>query len=62
VANVSIIPLQDVLRLDSTARLNKPGTSSGNWTWRFHADALTPDLACGLRLLTSTYGRAVNNR
>ena len=34
VANTAIIPLQDVLGLGSKARMNLPGTSSGNWRWR----------------------------
>jgi len=58
VADISIVPLQDVLRLGSAARQNTPGQASGNWSWRFCAEALTPDLARGIRLLTSTYGRA----
>jgi 4-alpha-glucanotransferase len=58
VADISIVPLQDVLRLGSAARQNTPGRASGNWSWRFCAEALTPDLARGIRLLTSTYGRA----
>lgn len=45
VADHAIFPMQDFLRLDSTARMNTPGTLLGNWSWRFTADALTPDLA-----------------
>ena len=30
-----IIPLQDILRLDSAARMNIPGVEQGNWRWRF---------------------------
>ena len=57
VADISIVPLQDVLRLGTAARQNTPGKASGNWSWRFRAEALTPDLARGIRLLTATYGR-----
>jgi len=32
-ANV-IIPVQDILGLDSSARMNVPGTALGNWQWR----------------------------
>lgn len=40
----SIIPLQDVLGLDQTARMNTPGTIEGNWQWRFDAsDFQHPD-------------------
>lgn len=34
-ARMSIIPLQDLLRLDSHARMNTPGTSENNWKWSF---------------------------
>ena len=33
-ADLSVVPLQDLLELDDRARFNTPGTSSGNWTWR----------------------------
>jgi 4-alpha-glucanotransferase len=34
VARQSITPLQDLLSLGSVARMNTPGTSTGNWRWR----------------------------
>ena len=34
VANTTIFPMQDILGLDSSARMNIPGTPSGNWCWR----------------------------
>ncbi len=34
VAVMAVVPLQDVLNLDTHSRMNLPGTSSGNWTWR----------------------------
>ncbi len=45
VARYCIIPLQDLLGLDSDARMNTPSRSQGNWTWRFAADTLKPELA-----------------
>ena len=33
-ANFAIIPLQDLLRLDDSARMNTPGSDRENWTWR----------------------------
>ena len=33
-ARVVIIPVQDLLGLPSSARMNRPGTTTGNWTWR----------------------------
>lgn len=58
VADMAIFPLQDVLRLGSDARMNIPGLAEGNWSWRFRAEAMNPDMSHGLRLLTETYGRA----
>jgi len=34
-APMCIIPLQDILRLDSSGRMNVPGVEQGNWLWRF---------------------------
>ena len=35
-----IIPLQDILRLDSSGRMNVPGVEKGNWQWQFKWDDL----------------------
>ena len=40
-ANLAIIPMQDILALDSSHRMNTPGTSSGNWHWRFNWQQLS---------------------
>ena len=42
VAATCIIPLQDYLGLDNSARTNKPSTVGQNWRWRVDAKALTP--------------------
>ena len=34
-SELCIIPLQDILGLDSSARMNIPGVEQGNWRWRF---------------------------
>jgi 4-alpha-glucanotransferase len=57
VADVVIVPVQDVLGLGSDARMNRPATSDGNWTWRMQADAITPELVRRIALLSHTYGR-----
>jgi 4-alpha-glucanotransferase len=57
VANLAIIPLQDVLGLGSEARMNVPAKPSGNWQWRFKADMLTDDIQNRLRQWTAMYGR-----
>ncbi len=38
VAKVAIIPMQDILGLDETARINVPGLDKGNWVWRYQPD------------------------
>ena len=40
-----VIPMQDVLGLDGSARMNFPGTIGGNWLWRMKPGALTDDLS-----------------
>ena len=57
VANTAIIPLQDVLGCDSSARMNVPARESGNWGWRFEYEQLTPALQARLAKLTNVYGR-----
>lgn len=57
VANTVLIPLQDVLGLDSAARMNLPGRQSGNWGFRFTWEQLTNSLATRLHDLTTTYER-----
>ena len=42
-ARLAIIPMQDILALDSSHRMNTPGTSSGNWHWRFSWQQLQPE-------------------
>ncbi|KAJ9509665.1 hypothetical protein QJQ45_011343 [Haematococcus lacustris] len=34
VARTCITMMQDVMRLDNTARMNTPGVAAGNWRWR----------------------------
>jgi 4-alpha-glucanotransferase len=56
-ARLAIVPLQDVLGLGSDARMNTPGTASGNWRWRLGPGALTPEVAARLREATERAGR-----
>lgn len=51
-AALAVAPLQDVLDLGTEARMNLPGTDSGNWHWRYGAGDLTTELAVRLRDLT----------
>ncbi len=57
VSDTVLYPLQDVLGVGSEGRMNLPGTSSGNWRWRFRARALTAGDGARLKLLAETYER-----
>ena len=57
VADIAVIALQDVLGLGSEARMNLPGTVSGNWKWRYDLSALTTEIAERLKTLTMLYDR-----
>ena len=52
VAILAVIPVQDVLGLDTDCRMNIPSKPGGNWTWRLGSEALTRELADKLALLT----------
>ncbi|MDR2200474.1 MAG: 4-alpha-glucanotransferase [Deltaproteobacteria bacterium] len=57
-AALALATVQDLLGLGSEARLNVPGTPSGNWTWRLDdLKALDEALALRLKTLTQTSGR-----
>ena len=57
VADVAIIPIQDVLALGSDARMNTPGHQHDNWSWRLSATALNRDHSERLRQLGVIAGR-----
>jgi 4-alpha-glucanotransferase len=57
VARLCLFPMQDVLGLDSTARMNTPAQSNGNWAWRYSAGALEPWIAEKLSALTRVTDR-----
>ena len=57
VANMAIVPMQDVLELDSWARFNKPGVGEGNWSWRYKQEALTEHLSSRLFETAKMFGR-----
>jgi 4-alpha-glucanotransferase len=58
VAALSLSPIQDLLGLSAQARMNTPGTSSGNWVWRCPSNRLVPSVAEWLGEFTTTYGRS----
>ncbi|HBF88935.1 MAG TPA: 4-alpha-glucanotransferase [Bacteroidales bacterium] len=56
VANIAIVPMQDILNLDSECRTNIPGTSSGNWKWRYN-ETISSEIIEKLKKLSHIYGR-----
>lgn len=57
VAKNVIVPMQDLLGLGANARMNLPGSQSGNWAWRMKTRDLSDDLARKLKDLNFTYAR-----
>ncbi len=56
-SRICVIPMQDYLGLDDTARMNRPSTLGGNWSWRLRADQLTDELSYHVRRLCAIGGR-----
>ncbi|MCW3039667.1 MAG: 4-alpha-glucanotransferase [Solirubrobacterales bacterium] len=52
-----MLQAQDILELGTEARMNTPGTATGNWKWRLEAGALTAEHAARLRAATAEAGR-----
>jgi 4-alpha-glucanotransferase len=57
VADICLIPVQDVLELGSEARMNVPSAAQGNWSWRCPAELLTLDIAEKLAALVAVTDR-----
>jgi 4-alpha-glucanotransferase len=62
VADIAIVPLQDLLGAGHEARMNWPGKASGNWSWRYAPGALTKDVQEALRDITILYARYIPPR
>ncbi|MFZ0391587.1 MAG: 4-alpha-glucanotransferase [Calditrichia bacterium] len=58
VANLVILPMQDILGLDSEHRMNRPATLNGNWKWRLKPEQIQPEITASLKRLVEMYGRA----
>jgi 4-alpha-glucanotransferase len=56
-ASLVVVPAQDVLALGNEARMNRPGTTEGNWSWRLRPGELDAALAERLRGLATAAGR-----
>jgi 4-alpha-glucanotransferase len=59
VADCAIVPFQDILALDGGARMNLPGETDGNWSWRVRRDAFHENLSNRLRPLLELGDRLV---
>ena len=57
VANSVIIPMQDILKLGTEARMNFPGKLGGNWSWRFTWSQVPFELQFFYKELTKLYER-----
>jgi len=58
VARLAVIPMQDLLGLDGSHRMNVPGVADGNWRWRFSWDQVQEEHRVRLRDWVHLYGRA----
>lgn len=56
-ANTVIFPVQDLLGLPDSARMNSPGTDAGNWSWRLRPGQLDEHAMARLRAMTELYDR-----
>ena len=56
-ANTVVAPMQDLLSLDTEARMNFPGKLGGNWAWRVSEEQLNAELAEKLHELNWLYSR-----
>jgi 4-alpha-glucanotransferase len=61
-ARLAMFPLQDLLGFGSEARLNTPGTVSGNWRWRFSWNDLPGNLSADCRRQAAASGRLPGGR
>lgn len=57
VSFLCVLPFQDILMLDSSARMNTPGTVGGNWDWRFDWQQLNPERIEKLKKYMTLYQR-----
>ncbi|CAH2030993.1 4-alpha-glucanotransferase [Trichlorobacter ammonificans] len=57
VADIAVIPFQDLFGLSTGARMNRPGTAFGNWEWRFSADLPLRERVPLVREYLERYGR-----
>ena len=57
VAQMAIVPAQDLLELGAEARMNTPSVAVGNWSWRAPEGVWTSELAAKLAGLVEVTDR-----
>lgn len=57
VADICIIPIQDYLGLDNSARMNAPSTLGDNWKWRIQKNQFDKELQKNIKKMALMYGR-----
>ncbi|RKY93486.1 MAG: 4-alpha-glucanotransferase [Ignavibacteriae bacterium] len=57
IANIVVIPMQDILNLGGEARMNFPNTAGGNWSWRFTHEQLSAEIIQKYKELAVLYER-----
>jgi 4-alpha-glucanotransferase len=57
VADTVIFPMQDVLSLGGTSRMNRPGTETGNWRWQLEKEQIRPFVTRNLEGMTRIFRR-----
>lgn len=62
VSRLAVLPLQDILSLDESCRMNMPATASGNWTWRVDSGMLNSALEKKLSHWVELYARAPQSK
>ena len=62
VADIAVIPMQDILDLGGEARMNRPGVASGQWDWRLTPEQFASAWSERLADLCRLYGRPPKKR
>jgi 4-alpha-glucanotransferase len=57
VAQMAVVPAQDLLELGAEARMNTPAVAAGNWSWRAPEASWSPELAARLAALSEATDR-----
>ena len=57
IAVLTIFSVQDILKLDNSARMNFPSSLGNNWKWRLLPGQFTPELAKRIHRLTQITAR-----